>query len=43
MISDSVVAKLFNFVIAWAFYPSLLMVSHKFGVHIHLSFSKLRC
>nr|DAF71777.1 MAG TPA: hypothetical protein [Caudoviricetes sp.] len=38
-ISASVVAKLFNFVIAMAFYPSLLMVSHKFGVHFHLSMS----
>ena len=36
VISDSVVAKLFNYVIVKAFYPLLLMVSHKFGIHFHL-------
>ena len=36
VISDSVVAKLFNYVIVKAFYPLLLMISHKFGIHFHL-------
>ena len=35
VISDSVVAKLFNYVIVKAFYPLLLMISHKFGIHFH--------
>ena len=38
VISDSVVAKLFNYVIVKAFYPLLLIVSYEFSIYFHLLF-----